>query len=163
MDKLLILLGILIICCVVFVVSKVRGYGSIYGPGYEPFSNNDPANQTAPTNQTAPANQTEVVDMKGDDKMPEEVPIEPFQLASDKHELSLKTTTKNKALNLLTKNIKEAFLSKRLEAFTDKDTDDNSNCIAQGKEYKSKEASSGCNDPAYIRKDSIPCYACTLK
>jgi hypothetical protein len=168
MDKLVILLGILIICCIVFVISKVRGYGSIYGPGYESFTGIMDQVESAAAAATAAAaaastNSTASVDMKGDKKNEEEIPIEPFELASDKHELSLKATTKNKALELLTKNIKEAFLSKRLEAFTDKDTDDNTNCTSQGKEYKSKEVSSGCNDPAYIRKDSIPCYACNLK
>jgi hypothetical protein len=166
MDKLLILLGILIICCIIFVISKTRDYGSINGPGYEPFmgvmDQINAAAKTAATN-AADANSTPIVDMKGDEKDDEVVPVEPFQLASDKHELSLKTTTQNKALDLLTKAIKETFISKRMEAFTDKETGDTTNCTAQGKEYKSKEASSGCNDPAYIRKDSIPCYACSLK
>ena len=71
---------------------------------------------------------------------------------------SMYASVSPKILSDIRKAVKEEILSERSKPVVPNCDADNTNSTAQGKEY-----SSGCNDPNYIRKDSIPCWNCTLK
>jgi hypothetical protein len=63
-----------------------------------------------------------------------------------------------KLLGDIRKTVKNEIIAERSKPVIPNCDSDNTDSTAQGKEY-----SSGCNDPAYIRKDSIPCWNCAVK
>jgi hypothetical protein len=63
-----------------------------------------------------------------------------------------------KLLGDIRKAVKNEIIAERSKPVVPNCNADYTDSTAQGKEY-----SSGCNNPEYIRKDSIPCWNCTVK
>jgi hypothetical protein len=81
-----------------------------------------------------------------------------FKEASPEQVQSMYASISPKLLSDIRKVVKKEILSDRTKPVLPNSNADNTNSTLQGKDY-----SSGCNDPTYIRKDSIPCWNCSLK
>lgn len=162
----ILLLGILTLCCFLFVmIQSRRNYLESYedlNKGMKVKSQEYFEEMPVASASVAP---TPVV--SGDVAESTEKVVEKTKIpaVSEEHKKSVEATEKIKQVQGFMSYVKEKFMNDRNETpvIPSNNTNTTTDSIIQGFQMHSS-ANPGCDmDPRYIRKDSIPCYNCTLK
>ena len=163
------LLGILTLCCFLFVVIQSRRN---YLESYEDLNKsmkmkaNEYFEEIVPVQATTGA-PTPAVDAESEPvASPDAKEVEKANIpaVSEEHKKSVESTEKIKQVQGFMGFIKEKLRTDRFEnPVIPSHGETHSASIIQGFQMQSS-ANPGCDmDPRYIRKDSVPCYNCTLK
>jgi hypothetical protein len=177
MNTTVLLLGLLTLCCFLFVLIQSRGsYIETYEDlnksmkmkAHEYFEEAPGASGAvaAPAVAAPGAATPEAVasPIAAEAAGKEEVVKTNIEPVSEEHKKSVEATEKIKAVQGFTGFIKQGLITDRFEnPVIPSHVGTHSDAILQGFQMQSS-ANPGCDrDPRYIRKDSVPCYNCSLK
>jgi len=165
----ILLLGILTLCCLLFVVIQSRRN---YLESYEDLNKGMKMKaheyfEEMPVQSASMGVPTPAFDTASEPvASPSSTEVEKTKIpaASEEHKKSVEATEKIKQVQGFVGFVKEKFRTDRFENPVIPSHDEtHTDSIIQGFQMQSS-ANPGCDmDPRYIRKDSVPCYNCTLK